>query len=135
MIGHVTINQLQAPEMLKVKAGFHHDLNAKDADELWGPTFPCKDGYWYFSNLIQSVVIKHMVAPEALPSARSFYWLARMQPLEKWTQGSCSMHWHLRPFKKNHNKIRYHHNGYNQFCHSLICNTLSATQSQSQYNL
>lgn len=28
------------PEMLNVKEGFHHDLNARDKDELRGPTFP-----------------------------------------------------------------------------------------------
>lgn len=32
------------PEMLKVKEGFHHDLNARASDELRGPTLPWKDG-------------------------------------------------------------------------------------------
>jgi len=30
---------LETLEMLKVKEGFHHDLNAKAIDELLGPTF------------------------------------------------------------------------------------------------
>lgn len=30
---------LEPPEMLKVKEGFHHDLNANAIDELRGPTF------------------------------------------------------------------------------------------------
>ena len=33
---------LEAPEMLKVKEGFHHDLNANAIEELRGPTFPWK---------------------------------------------------------------------------------------------
>lgn len=34
--------------MLKVKEGFHHDLNANDTVELKGPTFPCKDEFDIF---------------------------------------------------------------------------------------
>ena len=34
--------RLEAPEMLKVKEGFHHDLNANAIEELRGPTFPWK---------------------------------------------------------------------------------------------
>lgn len=34
--------------MLKVKEGFHHDLNAKTIDELRGPAFPCKGEMYIF---------------------------------------------------------------------------------------
>lgn len=33
----------EAPEMLKVKEGFHHDLNTNAIDKLPGPTFAWKD--------------------------------------------------------------------------------------------
>jgi hypothetical protein len=36
----VLTGQIKIPEMLNVKEGFHHDLNAHARDELRGPTFP-----------------------------------------------------------------------------------------------
>lgn len=39
--GSRTMDRILIPDMLKVKAGFHHDLNAKANEEPTGPTFPC----------------------------------------------------------------------------------------------
>lgn len=85
--------------MLKVKEGFHHDLNANATVELRGPTLPCNDEIQIFIELDVIHNFKHNIATKKLPSARSFYWLARMQLLEMLNLGYCLMFWHHQPYK------------------------------------
>lgn len=55
------IYQLQLPEMLKVKDGFHHDLNARDTVELRGPNLPWEDEMWICIKLDLEHIYSHKI--------------------------------------------------------------------------
>lgn len=66
--------------MLKVKEGFHHDLNANAIDELRGPILPWKKDINYL--MLQYIATSTKFSDDLLPSTRSSCWPAMMQQLE-----------------------------------------------------
>lgn len=64
------IYQLQLPEMLKVKDGFHHDLNAIVNVELRGPNLPWEDEMWITIKLDAVHIYKHKI--ESITFSKKF---------------------------------------------------------------